>query len=93
MLEKKCKTSDNQRILQEARWSVMHIKEAREMKEKMIADSKDEAQLKDKMIEAAKAAIEGEKCSMELKKLSFYFSNIAEKLLKEDYLIKKLKLN
>jgi hypothetical protein len=38
----------------------------------MIADSKAEAQFKDKMIEA-KAAIEGEKCSMELKKLSFYF--------------------
>jgi F-type H+-transporting ATPase subunit b len=34
------------------------LKEAREMKEKMIADSKDEAQVKVKMIEQAKAAID-----------------------------------
>ena len=55
--------SDNQRILQEARLErdVM-LKEAREIKEKMIADSKNEAQAQGaKMIEQAKAAIESEK--------------------------------
>jgi hypothetical protein len=42
---KKCKTfADNQRILQEARMERDNmLKDAREIKEKMIADSKDEA--------------------------------------------------
>ena len=55
--------SDNQRILQEARLERdAMLKEAREMKEKMVADAKNEAQAQGlKMIEQAKAAIEGEK--------------------------------
>jgi F-type H+-transporting ATPase subunit b len=44
-------------------WSDNMLKDAREIKEKMIADSKDEAQAQGlKMIEQA-AAIESEKCS------------------------------
>ena len=55
--------SDNQRILQEARLERdAMLKDAREMKEKMVADAKNEAQAQGlKMIEQAKAAIEGEK--------------------------------
>jgi F-type H+-transporting ATPase subunit b len=54
--------ADNQRILQEARMERDMLKDAREIKEKMIADSKDEAQAQGlKMIEQAKAAIESEK--------------------------------
>jgi F-type H+-transporting ATPase subunit b len=41
------------------------LKDAREIKEKMIADSKDEAQAQGlKMIEQAKAAIESEKMQL-----------------------------
>lgn len=64
------------------------LKEAREMKEKMIADSKNEAQeAGQKMIEQAKAAIESEKnaAMAELKsQVSTLSLSIAEKLLKEE---------
>lgn len=81
--------ADNQRILQEARMERdAMLKEAREMKEKMIADSKAEAQsVGEKMIEQAKAAIEGEKqaAMADLKaQVSSLSLDIAEKLLKEE---------
>ena len=81
--------SDNQRILQEARLERdTMLKEAREMKEKVIADSKHEAQIQGlKMIEQAKAAIESEKnaAMAELKQqVSILSVEIAEKLLKEE---------
>lgn len=81
--------ADNQRILQEARLERdTMLKEAREMKEKMIADSKTEAQAQGlKMIEQAKAAIEGEKnaAMAELKtQVSSLSLEIAEKLLKDE---------
>ncbi|KAF2514054.1 F0F1 ATP synthase subunit B [Flavobacterium zhairuonense] len=81
--------ADNQRILNEARAERdAMLKEAREMKEKMIADSKNEAQAQgQKMIEQAKAAIEGEKnaAMAELKsQVSTLSLSIAEKLLKEE---------
>ena len=81
--------SDNQRILQEARLERdAMLKEAREMKEKMVADAKNEAQAQGlKMIEQAKAAIEGEKNAAlaELKSHVATLSlEIAEKLLKEE---------
>jgi F-type H+-transporting ATPase subunit b len=81
--------SDNQRILQEARMERdTLLKEAREMKEKIIADSKNEAQAQGlKMIEQAKAAIESEKnaAMAELKlQVSTLSLNIAEKLLKDE---------
>ena len=81
--------ADNQRILQEARVERdTMLKEAREMKEKMIADSKTEAQAQGlKMIEQAKAAIEGEKnaAMAELKtQVSTLSLEIAEKLLKDE---------
>ena len=81
--------ADNQRILQEARAERdTMLKEAREMKEKMIADSKTEAQAQGlKMIEQAKAAIEGEKnaAMAELKtQVSSLSLEIAEKLLKDE---------
>ena len=81
--------SDNQRILQEARLERdAMLKEAREMREKMVADAKNEAQAQGlKMIEQAKAAIEGEKNAAlaELKSHVATLSlEIAEKLLKEE---------
>jgi len=81
--------SDNQRILQEARLERdTMLKEAREMKEKMIADSKNEAQVAgQKMIEQAKADIESEKnaAMAELKsQVSSLSLEIAEKLLKDE---------
>ncbi len=81
--------ADNQRILQEARLERDNmLKEAREMKDKMIADSKNEAQAQGlKMIEQAKAAIEGEKnaAMAELKShVSSLSVEIAEKLLKSE---------
>ena len=81
--------SDNKRILQEARMERdALLKEAREMKEKMIADSKTEAQaVGQKMIEQAKAAIQSEKneALAELKlQVSSLSIEIAEKLLKEE---------
>jgi F-type H+-transporting ATPase subunit b len=63
------------------------LKDAREIKEKMIADSKDEAQAQGlKMIEQAKAAIESENAAMaELKlQVSTLSLSIAEKLLKDE---------
>jgi F-type H+-transporting ATPase subunit b len=81
--------ADNLRILNEARAERdAMLKEAREMKEKMIADSKIEAQSQgQKMIEQAKAAIESEKnaAMAELKlQVSTLSLSIAEKLLKEE---------
>jgi len=81
--------SDNQRILQEARLERdAMLKDAREMKEKMVADAKNEAQVQGlKMIEQAKAAIEGEKNAAlaELKlQVSSLSISIAEKLLKDE---------
>ena len=81
--------ADNQRILQEARLERdTMLKEAREIKEKMIADSKTEAQDQGlKMIEQAKAAIESEKnaAMAELKaQVSTLSISIAEKLLKDE---------
>ncbi|HEU4496818.1 MAG TPA: F0F1 ATP synthase subunit B [Flavobacterium sp.] len=81
-------TADNERILQEARMERDSLlKEAREMKEKIIADSKHEAQAEgQRMIEQAKAAIEAEKnaAMSELKsQVSALSLEIAEKLLKE----------
>jgi F-type H+-transporting ATPase subunit b len=81
--------ADNQRILQEARLERdTMLKEAREMKEKMIADSKNEALVQGlKMIEQAKATIESEKNAAvaELKaQVSNLSLEIAEKLLKDE---------
>ena len=81
--------ADNQRILQEARLERdTMLKEAREMKEKMVADYKNEAQAAGlKMIEQAKAAIESEKnaAMAELKaQVSNLSLEIAEKLLKDE---------
>jgi F-type H+-transporting ATPase subunit b len=81
--------ADNQRILQEARLERdSMLKDAREMKEKMVADAKNEAQVQGlKMIEQAKAAIEGEKnaaiADLKLQVSSLSIS-IAEKLLKDE---------
>jgi F-type H+-transporting ATPase subunit b len=48
----KCKIlTDNQRILQEARVERAILKRSDEMREKMIADSKAEAQLQGEMID------------------------------------------
>lgn len=82
-------TADNERILQEARIERdALLKEAREMKEKIIADSKHEAQVQgEKMIAQAKAAIETEKnaAMAELKsQVSTLSLSIAEKLLKDE---------
>ena len=81
--------SDNQRILQEARMERdAMLKDASEMKQKMIADSKTEAQAVGlKMIEQAKTAIEAEKnaAMAELKaQVSNLSIEIAEKLLKDE---------
>ncbi|MEN9489385.1 MAG: hypothetical protein RL494_1650 [Bacteroidota bacterium] len=81
--------ADNQRILQEARLERDNmLKDAREIKEKMIADSKTEAQAQGlKMIEQAKAAIESEKnaAMADLKsQVSSLSIEIAEKLLKSE---------
>jgi F-type H+-transporting ATPase subunit b len=81
--------ADNQRILQEARLERDNmLKDAREMKEKMVADAKSEAQVQGlKMIEQAKAAIEGEKnaAMAELKlQVSTLSLSIAEKILKDE---------
>jgi F-type H+-transporting ATPase subunit b len=82
-------TADNERIFQEARMERdALLKEAREMKDKMIADSKHEAQIQgERMIEQAKAAIDAEKnaAMAELKsQVSSLSLEIAEKLLKEE---------
>ncbi|MGO4820093.1 MULTISPECIES: F0F1 ATP synthase subunit B [unclassified Flavobacterium] len=82
-------TADNERILQEARMERdALLKEAREMREKMIADSKNEAQAQgERLIAQAKAAIEAEKnaAMAELKtQVSTLSLSIAEKLLKDE---------
>jgi F-type H+-transporting ATPase subunit b len=81
--------ADNQRILQEARLERdAMLKEAREMKEKLVADAKIEAQTQGaKMIEQAKAAIQSEKnaAMADLKnQISGFSIQIAEKLLKDE---------
>lgn len=81
--------SDNEKLLAEARLERdAMIKEAREIKEKMINDAKTEAQVAgQKMIEQAKASIESEKnaAMAELKaQVSTLSLDIAEKLLKEE---------
>jgi F-type H+-transporting ATPase subunit b len=81
--------SDNQRILQEARLERDSLlKDAREMKEKMILDAKNEAQVQGlNMIEQAKSAIESEKnaAMAELKlHVATLSLEIAEKLLKDE---------
>lgn len=81
--------ADNQRILAEARADRdTMLKEAREMKEQIIAASKNEAQEQaQKMIEQAKAAIEIEKnaAMAELKsQVSALSLSIAEKLLRSE---------
>lgn len=88
-LEMQSLNEENQRILQEARVERdAMLKEAREIKEKMIADSKLEAQVQGaKMIEQAKMAIENEKNSAmaEIKtQVSSLSLDIAEKLLKAE---------
>ncbi|MGV3697681.1 F0F1 ATP synthase subunit B [Flavobacterium sp.] len=81
--------SDNEKLLADARMERdTMMKEAREIKEKMIADAKTEAQFAgQKMIEQAKATIESEKNAAlaELKsQVSTLSLEIAEKLLKEE---------
>ena len=81
--------ADNERILQEARIERdTLLKEAREMREKMIADSKADAQAEGaRMIEQAKAAIQTEKnaAMADLKsQVSTLSLEIAEKLLKDE---------
>lgn len=81
--------SDNEKLLAEARAERDALmKEAREIKEKMIADAKVEAQAQgEKMIAQAKASIESEK-NAALADLKNQVSNlsieIAEKVLKEE---------
>ena len=79
--------ADNEKLLAEARAERdLMMKEAREIKEKMIADAKSEAQGQgEKMIESAKATIESEKnaAMTELKnQVSSLSLEIAETLLK-----------
>ena len=81
--------ADNQRILQEARIERdTMLKETREMKEKMIADAKTEAQGTGlQMIQQAKTAIEAEKnaAMADIKsQVSNLSISIAEKLLKSE---------
>ena len=81
--------SDNEKLLAEARLERdTMMKEAREIKEKMINDAKTEAQVTgQKMIEQAKASIESEKnaAMAELKaQVSTLSLDIAEKLLKDE---------
>jgi F-type H+-transporting ATPase subunit b len=81
--------SDNEKLLAEARAERdLMLKEAREMREKMIADSKTDAQAEGaRMIEQAKTAIQSEKnaAMAELKsQVSSLSLDIAEKLLKDE---------
>lgn len=82
-------TAENERILQEARLERdALLKEARDMREKMIADSKADAQAEGaRMIEQAKTAIAAEKnaAMAELKsQVSTLSLSIAEKVLREE---------
>lgn len=88
-LEMQNLTADNERILQEARMEREGMmKEAREIKAKMISDAKDEAkESADKMIVQAQAAIESEKKAAvaELKNQVASLSlEIAEKVIKHE---------
>ena len=88
-LEMQNLTADNERILKEARVErELMMKEAREIKVKMIADAKDEAkESADKMITQAQAAIESEKKAAvaELKSQVASLSiEIAEKVMKSE---------
>ncbi|MBB1192420.1 F0F1 ATP synthase subunit B [Flavobacterium sp. SOK18b] len=88
-LEMRNLTASNERILQEARLERdAMLKEAREMREKMIADSKADALAEGaRMIEQAKVAIAAEKnaAMAELKShVSTLSLDIAEKLLKSE---------
>jgi F-type H+-transporting ATPase subunit b len=81
--------SDNEKLVAEARLERdAMMKEAREIKEKMINDAKAEAQAQGlKMIEQAKASIESEKnaAMAEIKnQVSTLSIEIAEKLLKDE---------
>lgn len=81
--------SDNEKLLADARLERdSMMKEAREIKEKMINDAKTEAQTAgQKMIEQAKASIQSEKNAAlaELKaQVSTLSLDIAEKLLKDE---------
>lgn len=81
--------ADNERILKEARIERdALLKEARELREKMIADAKEDAQVQgQRLIEQAKAIIEGEKNAAlsELKaQVSAISLEIAEKLIKQE---------
>ena len=88
-LEMQNLTADNERILKEARTErELMMKEAREIKVKMIADAKDEAkESADKMIVQAQAAIQSEKKAAvaELKSQVASLSiEIAEKVVKSE---------
>ena len=81
--------ADNQKILNEAKTErEAMLKEAREMKSKLISDAENEAKAKAKsMVEAAKTAIQNEKNSAmnELKNTVVDLSvGIAEKLISEE---------
>jgi F-type H+-transporting ATPase subunit b len=81
--------ASNERTLQEARLERDNMmKDTREIKEKMIADAKEEANTQGlRMIEQAKAAIESEKnaAMADLKaQVADLSLSIAEKLLKEE---------
>ena len=81
--------ADNQRILQEARLERdAMMKDAQDIKEKIVADAKAEAQAQGaKMIEQAKTAIQSEKnaAMADLKKqISSFSIDIAEKILKNE---------
>ncbi|HRE77809.1 MAG TPA: F0F1 ATP synthase subunit B [Flavobacterium sp.] len=88
-LEMQNLTASNERLLAEARAERdAMMKEAREIKEKMINDAKSEAQTQgEKMIAQAKSAIESEKnaAMAELKnQVSTLSIEIAEKVLKSE---------
>ena len=81
--------ADNEKILNEAKIErETMLKEAREMKSKLISDAENEAKVKAKtMVEAAKTAIQNEKNSAmnELKNTVVDLSvGIAEKLISEE---------
>lgn len=81
--------ADNERILKEARVErEAMLKEARELKNKIVADAKDEAQIQaNKMIEQAQTAIESEKkaAMAELKNhVAGLAVEIAEKVVRDE---------
>lgn len=81
--------SDNEKLLADARAErEIMLKEAREIREKIIADAKQDAQqLGEKLIEQAKAAINGEKnaAMADLKnQVSNLSLQIAEKILRSE---------